>query len=137
MYNDKNMTYTMNPQQFESVTKLSGQKRYEHFIGKVGDWEEMWSLINEEGFVSINDDHGNICMPFWPHEEYAKAMATKNWGECLAEKIKLADFLEKWLPRLEQEGLSIAVFPTANSKGVILSPSRLKQDLELEIEQYE
>lgn len=35
------MSYRMHPKQLENVFALTSQQRYEHFISKVCDWEEL------------------------------------------------------------------------------------------------
>lgn len=45
------MPYKMNSQQFEAVLKLSSADRSSHFIGKVADWEQLWGVKNEEGWL--------------------------------------------------------------------------------------
>ena len=69
------MTYEMNQSQFEVVIKYPAEKRYDHFIGKVGDQEEVWGLRNDEGFVSMADDTGLTGIPFWPHPDYENEMS--------------------------------------------------------------
>ena len=50
------MTYEMNQHQFKQVVKLPAQKRYNHFVAKVADWEELWTLKSPEGYVLFGDD---------------------------------------------------------------------------------
>ena len=102
------MTYEMNKKLFEEVTKLSGQERYDHFLDIVGDFEELWSLRNEEGFVTMADDDGNECIPFWPHPDYASALVTGSWSDCSPERIILNDLLNKWLPGMIKDGLRVS-----------------------------
>ena len=131
------MTYEMNEKQFESVTKLPAEKRYQHFISKIADWEQIWSLRDSEGFVSLADDNDNACLVFWPHPEYAKVLADKEWADCIPTLIDLTKFLEKWLPGMEKDGIKAAVFPTPDSQSIIVDPQRLRSDIERECEQYQ
>ena len=127
----------MNRKQFDSVVSLDAPKRYQHFISKIADWEEVWSLKNTEGFVGMADDNGNECIPFWPHPDYAEALANIEWNDCKPEKIPLDAFIGKWLPGMEKDGINVAVFPTPESKGIMVNPKQLKTDLEAESKQYE
>ena len=127
----------MNQEQFEAVTKLSGEERYDHFLDKAEEFEEVWSLRNDEGFVSMADDNGKSCIPFWPHPEYAKALASDDWSDCVPVSVALDDFLNRWLPGMAKDDLAVSVFPTTALKGVVIDPARLKEDFELEPEQGE
>lgn len=127
----------MNTAQFESVLALPAQKRYAHFVGKVSDWEEVWSLKNDKGFVSYGDDEGKQGIPFWPHLEYAKAVATNDWSDCTPERIELDRFLENWLPGMNGDGVMAVVFPTPAEKGIIMDPLELLGHIEEECRQYE
>ncbi len=83
------------------------------------------------------DDNGNKCIPFWPHPDYAKTLAEHEWNDCNPVNIPLDALLEKWLPGMESDGISVAVFPTLGSKGIMVKPKQLKSDLEDECKQYE
>lgn len=39
----------MNNKEIENVIKLDKTKKYEYFIKKIVDYEEVWSLRDEEG----------------------------------------------------------------------------------------
>lgn len=127
----------MTPQQFKNVMAMPAQKRYEHFIAKVSDWEEVWSLKNEEGFVTYGDDEGNVGIPFWPHSEYAKSSARDAWADCVPSKIDLQNYLTKWLPGMKGDGLLAVVFPTHLDSGIMLDPDLLCDNINQECDQYE
>ncbi|RFA26586.1 hypothetical protein CAI21_16615 [Alkalilimnicola ehrlichii] len=66
------MPYRMSPQQYESVLTLSGADRSAHFVGKVVDWQQLWGVKNDEGWlVPITPDDWEY-FPVWPHPEYAQ-----------------------------------------------------------------
>ena len=74
------MTWEIHKKEFENVLKMNGPERYNYFIQKVADWEEVWGLKAEDGWAMVGDPNSNECIPFWPHPEYAQvcAMDTKN-----------------------------------------------------------
>ena len=51
----------MSQHQFDQVVSLPDQQRCEHFIAKVTDWEELWTLKVPDGFVLFGDDSGWQC----------------------------------------------------------------------------
>ena len=131
------MTYKMNSKQYEQVIALPGPERYAHFITRVADWQEVWTLKQSDGFVTLSDNEGNYCVPLWPHRDYAMTLAIGEWSDCSAESIDLDSLLEKWIPGMIRDGYKIAVFPTPNQKAVVVSPERLNDDLGIELEKME
>ncbi|MDH5446990.1 MAG: DUF2750 domain-containing protein [Gammaproteobacteria bacterium] len=131
------MSYRINDKEIENVLALSGADRYEHFVKRVADWEEVWSLQDKNGWVSSENDEGIKSIPVWPHPEYTKLCAEENWKGNNPSSIELQAFIEKWLPGMEKDGLLVAVFPTPSGKGVQVTPAELKQHLQEECEQYE
>jgi hypothetical protein len=127
----------MNDKEFQSVSALPGPERYAHFIRRVADFEEAWSLSNENGWVLAGDKDGRESAPVWPHAEYAAACATGAWGGCEPKAIPLGDWMDKWLPGLARDGRMVAVFMTPNDSGVPIQPEAMARDLEAELEWYE
>jgi len=125
----------MNSKELESVTKLNGSERYNYAIKKIADWEEVWGLYNN-GWTLVSDGE-NECFPIWPHAEYAATCATNEWEGNEPKAIELEVWMKKWLPGLEEDQKMIAVFPTPNNKGVVVSVARLQEDLNDEIALYE
>lgn len=39
----------MHPQAIENIKKLAPFQRYQYFIKKIADFEELWTIIDEEG----------------------------------------------------------------------------------------
>lgn len=131
------MPYKINAREIEAVQALSPAQRYGHFVRRVADWEEVWSLANGDGWVLMADDEGHELIPVWPHPHYAEALAIGDWAGHQPKPIPLADFLEKWLPGMARDGRRLAVFATREGKGIIVNPLRFKSDLEEACEQYE
>lgn len=130
------MPYKLNPQQKASVLALSGPERYAHFISRIADWQEIWSLKNDAGFVSMSDSDGNNGIPFWPHPDYAQLHAVDDWSDCKPALIQLDDFMENWLHNLEEDKTKAVIFPTPEMKGIVVTGAELRQHLETEREKY-
>ena len=131
------MAYKINERQMAAVFALPGPDRYEHFVKRVADWEEVWGLASEGGWTMVGDSDGHPCIPFWPHAAYAEALAADEWRDSKPKAIGLSEFLTKWLPGMAKDGLHVAVFPTPHQKGAVVDPLRLKRDLESEYGQYD
>lgn len=130
------MTWNVSGKEFESVTHLAPEKRYEYFIKKVADWREIWSLWNE-GWALMGDDENGEMVPVWPHPVFAEGSAVGEWLGYEPKKIELDDWLTKWIPGMEKDGRTVAVFPAGGGKTTTATPLKLKNDLEQELANYE
>ena len=130
------MTWNLGGKEFESVTNLAPEKRYEYFIKKAADWREIWSLWHE-GWALMGDEEDGEMVPVWPHPTFAEASAVGEWLGYKPRKIALEEWLTKWTPGMERDHRVVAVFPAAGSKTTTATPSKLKSDLEQELAKYE
>jgi hypothetical protein len=124
------VTYKLNDKQFEAVSRLPLQKRYEHLIKRVGDWQELWSLKDgEDKWVLGADDLGRELFPVWPHPRYAEASAIGHWAGSTPAAISLRDWLAKWTPGLSEDKRLVTVFPTDDPNGAAIEPEAFAADL--------
>ena len=128
------MTYKLNEKQYTAIVKQDDDKRCQNFLRKVADFEEIWSLHSPDGWVELSDEDGQICLPVWPHPDFAAAWAIDDWKDCEPKMIKLADWLERWTAGLEKDETALAIFPVDNGQGLILSPVELHEALLHELE---
>jgi hypothetical protein len=129
------MSWTPHEREIQVVSALDGPKRYEYWIKKVADHEEVWSLW-DEGWALLADDSGQEAVPVWPHEEFAQRWAVNDWARYQPKAIPLEEWLTRWISGMERDGRQVAVFPTESGSGVIVNPQRLKSDLDEELSQY-
>ena len=132
------MIWDLSQQEFDAVVVLPAPKRYEHFVKRCADWEEVWGLRDEGGWVTTADDEGRAHFPVWPHPAYAAACAEGDWAGAEPEAIPLNEWRTAWLPGMKADDLPVTVFPVPGSLlGVAVSPARLDDDLQRELdEQY-
>ena len=129
--------YKMNEPQFEAVTALSSADRSSHFVGKVADWEQLWAVKNNEGWLVPETADGLEYFPVWPHHEYAQRIADEHFPGYETIEIPLEEFLSHWLPTCENDGVKIAVFPNKEWAFWVMEPKDLAQCLLDEAAQYE
>jgi hypothetical protein len=130
------MTWDLRPEEREAVLKLPAAERYAYFVKRCADWEQIWGLRDERGWVTAEHD-GQVLMPAWPHADYAQACALDDWNGAEPTAIDLKEWLESWLPDLEAKDQMVAVFPVPEGAGVAVEPARVRRDLEAEAELYE
>jgi hypothetical protein len=141
------MSWKLNDQEFQKVIALPPDERYWHFVKRVADWGEIWSLRNADGWVLSGDDDGHETIPVWPHRLYAEAFLEGQWADCEAASIDFEEWMTKWLPGIEEDGRHVAVFPVpkdpelsqtgASMRATAVEPLRLLHDLEEECAKLE
>jgi hypothetical protein len=124
----------MNKKEYEAVIKQPATIRYEYFIKKVVDYEEVWGLYNE-GWASAQDDLGKPLIPFFPKREFAEGCAQLEWEGFRAKRIALDDFIGKWLTGMKADGIRPTIFPTESDTAVV-DIEIITRDLEHELENY-
>lgn len=129
--------WNVNDKEFAAVIALEPPKRYGYFVKRVADWGSVWGLWSEGGWALAADDEGTQALPVWPHPRYAAACACEHWSGSEPREISLADWMDKWLPGMLRDGTAVAVFPTPNNKGPLVSPERVAEDLRSELELFE
>lgn len=130
------MSRTVPEKEFKSLMSLPPKARYEYFVKKVADWEEIWSLWND-GWVLMGDKELTETVPVWPHSIYAKACAVNEWSGYTPKSISVDDWLNKWIPGMAKDGRMVGVFPTTQGETVTVDPLKLKADLEEELAKYQ
>jgi hypothetical protein len=125
----------LNIKEIQAVSSLTGQQRYEYFIKKVADNNELWILQNN-GWALVSDAKKEY-LPIWSHLEFAELNRVGNWSNYLPYSIKLEDFISTILTQIQNDNISTCVFLTIEDYGVCPSNDQLKRDLLNEISLYE
>lgn len=126
---------SMHPKELETTMQLPAKKRYDYFIKKIVDFEEVWSLRNEKGWVMSEDDYRVPRLHFWPTEDYAAYCAIDQWEKTVPEMIDLDDFIEEWSPGMLADGINPSIFYNRNNS-VSIEIQTLKEDIEEELKNY-
>jgi hypothetical protein len=125
----------MNSNKIQNVLSMAGKERYEYFVRKVSDFQQVWGLF-DEGWATTMDDDGQKGIVLWPENEFASLCATDKWSSYKAKEIDLDSFLEKWLLGMEKDGINAIVFSTPDAKGVFVKPTVLLNKINDELKQY-
>ncbi len=123
------MTYKLNDKQYDIACQKRPDERYDYFLNKVANFEKIWSLCSDEGWVELSDSDGEICLPIWPHPDFARAWATDDWADCQPKAIDLSIWLERWTAGLEGDNTLLVVFPVGDDEGLVQTPQALHDDL--------
>jgi hypothetical protein len=123
------------PKEQEAVLRLDGQARFEHFIKRAADEEQVYSLWRDGWVVSETDD-GVQLLPLWPAAEYADLCRTGDWKDCEVRKIELVYLMDDLLPRIGEQGFLPGVFPTPEGKATTPTVVELLSALNEELKKY-
>lgn len=124
----------MNEKEFFALVNINAKKRYEYFIKKVADYEEVWGLYSD-GWATTTDNNGSILIPFWPKKEFAEYCKKDIWENYYPEKIELNDFLNEWIPGMKKDSYKLSIFYN-NVDSVVIEIDSFLEDLNVELENY-
>lgn len=117
----------MNLKEFNAIVSRPADLRYQYFVEKAAASEMLWGLY-EEGWAMSNDASGAALLPLWPQSEFALHCAIDEWTGYTSRPLDLRAFIDKILPRLEQDGVKTAIFYN-NSDSAVVEASKLMEDL--------
>jgi len=124
----------MPSKEVQGVLGADKGRQYEYFIKKVADFEEVWSLKDDGGWVTLGLENRQY-FPVWPTRELAELCAAEEWADCFPESIELEEFLTEWLGGLQEDDIRVTVMWSEGS-GIDADWQKLKSDIESELENY-
>ncbi|GHA26315.1 DUF2750 domain-containing protein [Oceanisphaera arctica] len=124
------MSYTLTDADKAAVQTMRDDERFNHFISRVCEHDEIWILTDEHGCMMLTSDDDEDCIPVWPHAEYAKEWAVDDWSQCKPEAISLKVWQSRWVPGMEDDELMVAVFPTPDATGVVVEPRDVQEAID-------
>ena len=121
------MTYILTDADRAAAQTLGDDERFNHFVNKVCEQEQLWILTDEHGCMMLTSDDDEDCIPVWPHQDYAQEWAVDDWAQCKPEPLTLKVWQSRWVPGMEDDELLVAVFPTVDATGVVVEPGELQE----------
>ncbi|WP_282177515.1 DUF2750 domain-containing protein [Vibrio nereis] len=122
------MSEALTQEQIDAVNKMRPEERFNYCVKEIAKHRKVWILTDEHGCVMLNTEDED-CVPVWPNEEFANEWATGEWEHCKAEPISTAKWFSRWTYGLEEDELSVVVFPNDNEEGVVLYPDEFEFEL--------
>lgn len=122
------MSRTLSSQQIHDVLALDADDRYDYLVAEVASQGKIWSLRSDRGWVMVSTDQEE-CLPVWPSEDFARPWINRDWSDCEPVAIELDDWVKRWLPGMQGDGIAIAVFPGTGEDGMVVDPEELRASL--------
>ncbi|MCF1429272.1 MAG: DUF2750 domain-containing protein [Shewanella sp.] len=110
------------------LSVMTPEARYDFMVAEIKSSEAIWTLQDTDGCVMLTTEDED-CIPMWPSEEAARAWAVDDWQDCEPLSIPVRDFLERWVPGMEDDQLLVAAFPIEGDLGVVIPPNELESKL--------
>jgi hypothetical protein len=126
--------WALSPEERRKVLSFAPRERYGLFLQLTADWEEAWGLHSADGWVLSSGEDGRDVFPLWPHPAFAEACARGSWEGTSPEAVPLDELLDDLLPLLAEDGIRVAIFPSPEGEGVLVTPEELRRDLKAELE---
>ena len=127
----------MNPKEKENILKLEPFKRYQYFIKKIADFEELWTIVDENKNYAISEIDDHSLISFWTAEEFILSNLNNGWENCKPLKLSLEDLDEELFEIIASENYLINVFPINGKSGFVVSLEEFKRDLDEELDKIQ
>jgi hypothetical protein len=82
-----------------------------HFFRDIVKNDAVWTIQDEAGFPTSTNPSGETSMPFWSSQKRAQTIisAVSAYHGFAPHRLALSEFIERWLPSLEKDGLRVGV----------------------------
>lgn len=97
------------------------------FVAKTLALGSVWALQGaDEDWAICEFNHGEFdAMLLWPEEKAAKACAIGEWKGYKPTAIVLHDYVESWLPAMQEDGIRVNINYGLKSRGTVVAADEL------------
>ncbi|WKL55843.1 DUF2750 domain-containing protein [Asticcacaulis sp. ZE23SCel15] len=98
------------------------------FIVQIIKDGRVWGIRDKDGFPASTNMSGETAMPFWSSNRRAQTIIEKvpAYSGFEPEPIELPEFIDRWLPGLEKDGLYCGLNWTGSrATGYDLTPAQV------------
>lgn len=92
----------------------------------------VWGLEHPEGWAlaaSVEYEE-SFVMPFWSNEQAARVCVSEEWAEYTVSGLPLEDFIQRWLPGMQEDGYLVGIDWDVDTAGPEVEPEELAEALE-------
>lgn len=105
---------------------------YERFVKRVLASGELWGLrqgTDNWAYCASNEYEDTDVLVFWSSKADAQKHAQGDWSKHVAVPISLEDFLDRWLPGMDEDDALVGPDWGSSLDGVEVEPSELAEQL--------
>lgn len=127
----------VHPKEIERVSMLSPKERYNYFLKRVADSEELYSLKNNQNQFIVSELEGNLLFPMWSAKEFAENCLIDGWENHQIIPLNLDDLEEEIFDLIAKENYLLNIFPVKEKTGFIVDLDEFARDLSEELKNYQ
>lgn len=127
----------MNQKEIDNVIALQPIDRYRYFIKKIADWEEFFTLTDENGDYALSELDNHELFPVWSAKEFAELCKTDGWEKYNIKKLSLDDLEGEIIEFITTKNCLINVFPVHSNTGFVVSLKEFIRDLNDELDKIQ
>jgi hypothetical protein len=138
------MTWTVKDEEFEAVTHLAAEARYEYSVKRAASHGELWALTRDDpearsgtAFLFVEGPAGRSYLPVWPNSRYAAAWAEGKHPDAQPHAIDIDDWVTFWTRRAVEDDVKPLVFPIPDDPGHLVGAREFQRDLLGELSSFE
>ncbi len=104
---------------------------YRRFVEKVRETGEVWGLRIEDSwaYCPSNEYEDTDVLVFWSDRASAQSHVQGEWSEHKPESIPLDEFIENWLPGMDEDGMLVGPNWDADLRGLEVEPQDMVEEL--------
>lgn len=121
-------TEALTDSRINEILSFNPEQRLKYLLKQCVAEQQIWILTDEHGSVMMTTEDED-CIPVWPNKEFADSWATGEWEGFQAIAISTKDWFQKWTRGLEEDELSVVVFPLPEDDGVVLYADEFEYEL--------
>lgn len=120
----------------DAILKLKPFDRYQYFIKRVADSEQMYTLVDKDDNWALADVEGKDVFSVWSVPEFALPCASGKWENFSVKEITIEQFEDDIIDEIDKNGYLINVFPIKGKSGFIVDINEFAKDLNDEMRKY-
>ena len=130
--------FSPNEKEIQNVSALSSPEKYRYFVGKIADWQQVWSIGDGQNLVTTWDDGKCLSLPLWPAKAYVELCLTGEWTNFTPMPFTLEHLMTEILPDMHEANIKVALMMQPDGKKTpVNDAAQLLADLKDECQQYE
>lgn len=107
------------------------QQTVDRFVDAVYAAGLVWGLLSDDGWAvcPAGEDEETDVYPFWSSEKSAAIHCVEEWSVFRPVSLTLEEFLEDWLPGMEEDEVMVGTDWDTELSGPEVEPSYLAEAL--------
>ncbi|RYV02060.1 DUF2750 domain-containing protein [Shewanella sp. OPT22] len=108
----------------------------EAFYSEISESGKLWGIRDENGIPAPKTETGQRSMPFWSKKSRAEKIIhnVPAYGAFETFEISVSEFIERWLPGLENDELLVGLnWSGKNATGYDSEPNMVLKSLKLRL----